>query len=108
MGTSIKYEDRGQLYESLVKDLNLTKVEEVYYSNCFGKYFVTFSAGEFLIRYSNDRSQLFICVASNFAPSKWHDLRTDLNHGNLIMVQTNALAMEVDTVRWLTDNACAV
>ncbi|MDB5142530.1 MAG: hypothetical protein JWQ66_1243 [Mucilaginibacter sp.] len=74
METSIKYEDREQLYESLVKDLNLKKLEEVYNHHAFGNYFITFSAGEFLIRYVNDRLQLFIYVASNAEPSKWYDL----------------------------------
>ncbi len=74
----IKFEDRFQLYESVVKDLELKMVKEFCYPDINGSYFITFSAGEFLIRYDNSRygdgSELAIQVASNSAPSKWYDL----------------------------------
>ncbi|MDB5157904.1 MAG: hypothetical protein JWR50_2611 [Mucilaginibacter sp.] len=69
MADTIKFEDRELLYGSLVKDLNLKKIIE---EQRFENYTVTFSVGNLLIKYNNDRFQLLLYVASVFPPIKWH------------------------------------
>ncbi len=71
----LKFEDREQMYGSLLRELNLQKIEEIYHANRSEDYFIKFSAKKFLIRYINDRHHLFLEVASNSAPSKWMDLK---------------------------------
>ena len=82
MDNSIAFKDRELLYGALVKDLKLQKVDEVYYPESFGNYSITFSAREFLIRYTSDRGQLFIFISSNYAPSKWYYLSVIKNFIN--------------------------
>lgn len=70
----LKYENRDQLYRVLLNQLDLIKLEEKYYPESFGNFFITLSARDFLLRYVNDRSQLSIEIASLAEPSKWYDL----------------------------------
>jgi hypothetical protein len=74
MENTIQFEDRDQLYGTMAKELNLKKIDEVFYPHNAGSYIVTFSAGEFLIQYGMDRLQLFIAIASNSLPTRWIDL----------------------------------
>ena len=74
MRGSIKFEDREQLFESVIDDLKLKKIDECYYPEIFGNFFTTFSAKDFLIKYVSDRSELSIQIASESEPSKWFDL----------------------------------
>ena len=74
MENTVEFESRDQLYGQIVKDLNLQKIDEVYYPHNVGSYVVTFSAEKFLIRYGMDRLQLFIFIASNSRPTEWLDL----------------------------------
>ncbi len=71
MENSVKFKDRNVLYRSVLKELNLQKIEDVYSRRDMGNYFITFSAEKFLIQYVNDRNQLSIFVASNSAPARW-------------------------------------
>ncbi len=68
------YENREKLYAPVLKDLSLKKVDEKYYPENFGDFFVELSSKEFSIRYSMDRLFLTIQIASNSFPSKWYDL----------------------------------
>jgi hypothetical protein len=68
------YENREKLYASVLKDLKLKKVDEKYYPESFGNFFVELSSKKFLIRYTMDRLFLTIQIASNSVPSKWYDL----------------------------------
>ena len=68
------FENREKLYASVLKDLKLKKVDEKYYPENFGDFFIQLSSKEFSIRYIMDRSFLTIQIASNSFPSKWYDL----------------------------------
>lgn len=68
----IQFEDRHLLYDSLVKELLLSKQGETYSQKAMGNYSITFFAKEFLIMYSCDRSQLTVNIASNYAPDDWY------------------------------------
>src|ERR1700754_2370332 len=81
----LKYENREKLYGSLLKDLNLKKVDEKYDTKAFGNFYVTLAAREFSIRYVNDRHFLSIEFLSKHAPPgaygfpNWLDLNFLLN-----------------------------
>src|ERR1700741_4299778 len=70
----LKYENREELYESLLKDLNLKKVDEKYNAQAFGNFYIILAAKEFLIQYVNDRDFLTIEFASNYAPPNKYGL----------------------------------
>jgi hypothetical protein len=74
MEGTIQFEDKDRLYGTIVKDLNLKKIDEVFYPHNASGYLVTFSAGEFLIQYGMDRLELFIFIASNSLPTRWINL----------------------------------
>jgi len=69
----IQFEDRHLLYDTLVKELLLSKVGETYSQKAMGNYTITFFTKEFLIMYSCDRSQLTVNIASNNAPDDWYN-----------------------------------
>jgi hypothetical protein len=76
MDSYLKFEDRAMLYESLLKDLGLKKIDEQYQPVMNGSYYIIFSAGRFLIKYHNSKygnqSELGIFVASNFEVNQWY------------------------------------
>ena len=74
MGDILEFENRDQLYASLIDDLGLVKVEEKYDSKYFGNFFITLSSKEFLLRYINDRSILDIEISGNSEPPYWYPL----------------------------------
>jgi hypothetical protein len=70
----IKYENRELLYTSIAKELNLKEIEERYFPQAFGNFFIVFLVDELLIRYCSDRSDLTIEVANSTTPPQWCDL----------------------------------
>lgn len=82
MDDLLKYENREQLYVSLLKDLNLKKLEEKYYAKAMGNFYIILAAKEFLIRYVNDRNFLTIEFAINSEPGNWLDLGFLMNFVN--------------------------
>jgi hypothetical protein len=60
----LKYENRDQLYQSLIGDLRLRKVSEEYHPDSFGNFLITLEASNFFIDYINDRSFLTINIRS--------------------------------------------
>ena len=68
------YKNREKLYEPLVQSLGLRKVEDKYYPEMFGNFFITLSSKIFSLRYIMERSYLTIEIKSNFAGDKWYDL----------------------------------
>jgi hypothetical protein len=74
MENILKYENKSQLYEFLVKDFGFVKIEERYDPDAFGNFFIILSSKFFSLRYINDRSYLTIEVASNSDRTKWLDL----------------------------------
>lgn len=67
-------ENREKLYNFLIQDFGLHKVQEEFQPENFGNFFVVLFSKEFLLRYVNDRSFLSIDIASQMKPSKWYDL----------------------------------
>jgi hypothetical protein len=74
MENILKYENKSQLYEFLVKDFGFVKIEERYDPDAFGNFFIILSSKFFSLRSINDRSYLTIEVASNSDRTKWLDL----------------------------------
>jgi len=70
----LNFENREQLYKTLVDKFGLIKVEEKYDPEAFGNFFITLSAKEFLLRYVNDRSVLTIEISHLTEPLQWYDL----------------------------------
>ena len=70
----LRYESRDRLYDFLIGDFGLVKVEEKYDPKAFGNFFITLSAKYFFLRYVNDRSYLTIEIASHSEPTMWYDL----------------------------------
>jgi hypothetical protein len=67
----LKFENMDKLYEFLIKDFGFKKIEEKYYPDAFGNFYVTLFSRAFLIRYNNDRLFLTIEIASNSDPDYW-------------------------------------
>lgn len=70
----LKYENRDFLYDFLINDYGLIKIEEKYDPKEFGNFLITLSANDFFLRYINDRSYLTIQISSRSDSSKWYDL----------------------------------
>ena len=80
MTNILKYDNRDQLYIFLIQQFGLAKLEEHYYPEKFGNFYITLSGNKFLVRYVNDRSYLTIQIASCVEPSKWYDLSFIMNY----------------------------
>jgi hypothetical protein len=65
----LKYENRDQLYQFLIEDFGLVKVEEHYDGKAFGNFYIILSSEDFLLSYVNDRSFLDIEIASKLEPT---------------------------------------
>ena len=63
-----------KIFLCTIKDLQLEIIDEKYDAEAFGNFYITLAADEFLIQYSNDRGDLYLEIASKYAPSKWHSL----------------------------------
>lgn len=74
MDDILKYENRDQLYQFLIDDFGLIKIEEGYDPETFGNFYVTLAAKDFLLSYVNDRSFLTINIANNLEPERGFDL----------------------------------
>lgn len=70
----LKYENRDKLYDFLINDFGMVKVEEHYDPNAFGNFYVILEAKDFLLSYVNDRSFLTIDIASKLEPNEGFDL----------------------------------
>ena len=70
----LKYENRDQLYNFLIEDFGFSKLDEKYYSESFGDFYVILRSNKFLLRYSNDKSFLTVQIAALKAPTDWLDL----------------------------------
>jgi hypothetical protein len=66
----LKYENRDRLYQFLINDFGLIKIEECYDPNVFGNFYIILSANDFLLSYVNDRSFLDIAIASKLEPNE--------------------------------------
>jgi hypothetical protein len=74
MGKILEYENRDRLYDFLVKEFGLVKINERYDAENFGNFYITLSAKDFLLSYVNDRSFLTINITSKLEPTKGFDL----------------------------------
>ena len=74
MKNLLDFKNRDLLYKDLLRYVNLSIVDEKYYKEYFGDFYITLSNDVLLIRYVNERSYLTITVASQFEPSNWSDL----------------------------------
>ena len=70
----LNYENRDRLYDFLVNEFGLTKIDEYYDAKHFGNFFITLSAKDFLLSYINEKSFLSINIASKLEPKKGFDL----------------------------------
>src|SRR5450432_2181911 len=70
----LRYENRDKLFHFLIEDFDFVKLEEKYYPDTFGNFYVIISVREFLLRYSKSKSLLSIEIASHSNPSRWTDL----------------------------------
>lgn len=71
MENILKYENRDLLYDFLIEDFGLSKVDEHYNPELFGNFYITLSAGDFLVSYVNDRAHLIINITSILEPQNW-------------------------------------
>ncbi len=70
----VDYKKRDLLYKDLVQKFDLKKVNEKYYDEYFGDFFITLSSETILIEYINERSYLTIKIAGSIEPPKWVEL----------------------------------
>jgi hypothetical protein len=70
----LNYDNRDKFFHFLIEDFNFVKLEEKYYPETFGDFYIVLSGREFLLRYSKSKSFLSIEIASYLNPSKWTDL----------------------------------
>ena len=66
----LKYENRDQLYQFLIDDFGLVKIDERYDSESFGNFLIVLEANDFFLTYVNDRSFLTINIASKSDPEE--------------------------------------
>ena len=65
----LKYRKREKLYQFLIEDFGMIKVNEGLDSKNFGNFYITLSSKDFLLDYINDRSFLDIHIRSKMDPS---------------------------------------
>ena len=82
MDDILRYENRDQLYQYLIKDFGFVIQEERYSPESFGNFFIELASNDFLLRYINDRDFLTIEIASHSDRLKWTDLSFVKNYIN--------------------------
>jgi len=95
----LKYENRENLYGSLLKELDLKKVDEKYDAEAFGNFYIILAAKEFQIRYVNDRDFLTIEFASNYVPPNKYGFTEWLDLSFLMNLVNNAPEINPDNTR---------
>lgn len=70
----LKYENRDELFRKLKEVLGFVKIDEKYFPESFGNFYVIISSKEFLLRYYKDRSYLTIEIANHSDLPEWTDL----------------------------------
>jgi len=69
-----KYENSSKLYQFLIDDFGLLKIDDNYEPETFGNFYITLAANDFLLSYVNDRFFLNIDIASILEPNRGFSL----------------------------------
>jgi len=70
----LKYENRDLLYQYFIDYLGFVKVEEKYYDQDFGNFYIRLAKDGILISYENDRWFMSVIISRNAYPTKWYSL----------------------------------
>ena len=70
----LKYRNSNKLYQFLIDEFDMKKIDERYDSKNFGNFCITLSSKEFLLSYTNDRSFLDIYISSKIDSSNAYPL----------------------------------
>jgi len=66
----LQYENRDNLYQFLIDDFEMIKIDERYYPEAFGNFSVVLSGQNFRLSYFSDRSFLDVDIASELEPEQ--------------------------------------
>lgn len=97
----LKFQNREKLFRFLIDDYGMTVIEERYYEDVFGNFYVELSGPDFFLRYVIDRLILEVVIRSKHIPSEWYSLSfiKDLLYSD----EVNSIADRRDNLSRLND-----